>query len=105
MKIPSQRFNSALEAKKSLFHSWAIPKPFLSLRDIFALRAERFVDNYHSVTIKNITVKLADVEPRYPIDIRIYILAPDFYELRFWYQGKLNKVERIKIKDFLPVHF
>lgn len=104
-EIPNRRFNSAKEAKKSLFRSWAIPKPFLSLKDIFALRAERFVDNYHSVTIKNITVKLSDVEPRQPVDIRIYILAPDFYELRFWYQGKLNKVERMKIKDFLPVHF
>jgi transposase len=104
-EIPNRRFNSALEAKKSLFRSWSIPKPFLSLRDIFALRCQRFVDNYHSVTIKNITVKLADVEPRYPVDIRIYILAPDFYELRFWYQGKLKKVERMKIKDFLPVHF
>ena len=105
MEIPSRRFNSAQEAKKSLFRSWVIPQPFLSLRDIFALRAQRFVDNYHSITIKNITVKLSDVEPRYPIDIRIYILALDFYELRFWYQGKLIKVERMKIKDFLPVHF
>jgi hypothetical protein len=105
MEIPSKRFNSAQEAKKSLFRSWSIPKPFLSLRDVFALRCQRFVDNYHSVTIKNFTVKLPHVEPRYPVDIRIYILAPDFYELRFWYNGKLNKVHRIKIKAFLPVHF
>jgi hypothetical protein len=105
LEIPAKRFNSAKDAKKSLFHSFVIPKPFLSLRDIFALRCQRFIDNYHSVTIKNITVKLADVESRQPVDIRIYILAPDFYELRFWYHGKLNKVERMKIKNFLPVHF
>lgn len=104
-EIPNRRFNSALEAKKSLFRSWLIPGPFLSLRDIFALRAQRFVDNYHSVTIKNITVKLSDVEPRQPVDIRIYILAPDFYELRFWFNAKLVKVERMKITGFLPVHF
>jgi len=104
-EIPARRFNSALQAKKSLFHSWAVPKPFLSFKDIFALRIQRFVDNYHSVTIKNITVKLSNVEPRFPVDIRIYILEPDFYELRFWYNGKLNKVERIKIKGFLPVYF
>ena len=46
-----------------------------------------------------------DAEPRYPVDIRIYILDQDFYELRFWYNGKLIKVERTKIMDFLPVHF
>lgn len=104
-EIPNRRFNSAKEAKKSLFRSWFLPKPFLSLRDIFALRCQRFVDNYHSVTIKNLHIKLPNVEPRYPVDIRIYILEPDFYELRFWYQAKLIKTERIKVPDFLPVHF
>ena len=104
-EIPNRRFNSAKEAKKSLFRSWTIPRPFLSLKDIFALRCQRFVDNYHSVTIKNITVKLAGVESRYPVDIRIYILDKDFYELRFWYNAKLIKVIRQKIIDFLPVYF
>lgn len=104
-EIPGRRFNSALEAKKSLFRSWTIPRPFLSLRDIFALRAERFVDNYHSVTINQLTFKLSNVEPRNPVDIRIYILDQDFCELRFWYNAKLIKVERLKNKDFLPVHF
>ena len=105
LEIPSRRFNSANEAKKSLFRSWSIPRPFLSLKDIFALRAERFVDNYHSVTINNVTFKLPDVEPRRSVDIRIYILNDNFCELRFWYNAKLIKVERLKNKDFLPVHF
>ena len=105
LEIPSRRFNSALEAKKSLFRSWVIPKPFISIRDIFALRTSRFVDNYHCVTIKNLHIKLSDVEPRYPVDIRVYILAKDFYELRFWYNSKLIKVMCQKIEDFLPVHF
>ena len=104
-EIPSRRFNSALEAKKSLFRSWVIPQPFLSHKDIFALRTSRFVDNYHSVTIKNLHIKLPDVEPRFPVDIRVYILGKDFYELRFWYNAKLIKVIREKIQDFLPVHF
>lgn len=104
-EIPNRRFNSALEAKKSLFHPWVIPKPFLSLRDIFALRCQRFVDNYHSVTIKNLHIKLSDVQSRDPVDIRIYALDQDLYELRFWHNGKLLKVMRQKIMDFLPVHF
>ena len=104
-EIPARRFNSALEAKKSLFRSWTVPRPFVSIKDIFALRAERFVDNYHSVTINNVTFKLPDVEPRRPVDIRIYILNNELCELRFWYNAKLIKVERLKNKDFLPVHF
>ena len=104
-ETPIRRFNSALGANKSLFRTWSIPRPFVSPRDIFALRAERFVDNYHSVTINNIKFKLTGVEPQRSVDIRIYILDQDFCELRFWYNAKLIKVERIKNKDFLPVHF
>lgn len=105
LEIPSRRFNSALRSKKSLFRNWSIPKPFLSLRDVFCLRAKRLIDNYHCVYIKPLRVKLPNVESQQPVDIRIYILSPDFYELRFWYRGKLIKVQRSKIKGFLPVHF
>jgi hypothetical protein len=104
-EIPNRRFNSALEAKKSLFRIWAIPKPFLSYKDIFALRIERYIDGYSSVTIKNINFKLSNVEPRYPVDIRAYVLDQDFYELRFWHNGRLVKVQKLKIPDFWPVHF
>lgn len=104
-EIPNRRFNSALEAKKSLFRTWTIPRPFLSYKDIFALRIERYIDGYSSVTIKNINFKLSDVEPRYPVDIRAYVLDQDFYELRFWHNGRLVKVQKLKIPDFGPVHF
>ena len=104
-EIPSKRFNSALRSKKTLFRSWSIPKPFLSIRDIFALRCKRFIDNYHSISIGKLRIKLPYVESRQSVDIRIYILGQDFYELRFWYRGNLIKVQRSKIKDFLPVHF
>lgn len=104
MEIPIRRFNSAIEAK-IFIPPLVDSEAFLSVRDIFALRTSRFVDNYHCVIINNFKFKLTDVEPRQPVDIRIYILNQDFCELRFWYQSKLIKVERIKNKDFLPVHF
>lgn len=104
-EIPNQRFNSAQKAKKSLFRTWAIPSPFLSYKDIFALRIERYIDGYSSVTIKNINFKLSDVEPRYPVDIRAYVLDQNFYELRFWHNGRLVKIQKLKIPDFWPVHF
>ena len=104
-EIPNRRFNSAQEANKSLFRSWVIPTPFSSIRDIFALRAVRYVDNYMTVTIRNLKFKLPHVEPQHPVDIRVYILEPFFYELRFWHNSKLVKVERVKNKELLPVHF
>lgn len=104
-EIPSLRFNSAKEAKKSLFRNWTIPKPFLSFKDIFCLRINRLIDNYHSVAIRNLSIKLPNVEPHYPVDIRVYPISKDFYELRFWYKSALIKVERLEIPNFLPVHF
>jgi hypothetical protein len=104
-EIPNRRFNSALEAKKSLFRTWSIPKPFLSYKDIFALRIERTIDNYHCVNFCSQRIRLSDVEPRQFVDIRAYILDQDLYELRFWYHSKLIKVERLKTTGFLPVHF
>jgi len=104
-EIPSKRFNSAKEAKKSLFRTWDIPRPFLSYKDIFAVRIIRYIDGYSSVTIKNITIKLSEVEPRYPVDIRAYPLGHDVYELRFWHNGRLIKALKLEIPDFWPVHF
>ena len=104
-ETPNRRFNSALEAKKSLFRTWVIPRPFLSYKDIFAVRIQRIVDNYHSVSFRNLNIRLSNVEARHPVDIRAYVLDENFFELRFWYHGKLIKVERMKLKDFLPVHF
>lgn len=104
-EIPNRRFNSALEAKKSLFRTWAIPRPFLSFKDIFALRIEKSIDNYHCVNFCNLRIRLPEVESRRSVEIRVYVLDEDFYELRFWYNAKLIKVERLKLKGFLPVHF
>ena len=49
-------------------------------------------------TIKN-------VEPRYPVNIRIFLLSDKLAELRFWYNKKLIDQKRIKNEDILPVHF
>jgi hypothetical protein len=104
-ETPAKRFNCALEAKKSFFRTWVIPRPFLSFKDIFALRLERYIDNYCSVTIKNTSIKLSAVEQRRPVDIRAYRLDESLFELRFWHNGNLIKVHRMKSEDFLPVHF
>lgn len=81
------------------------PQAFLSYKDIFAIRLVRYIDGYSSVAIKNITIKLSNVEPRYPVDIRAYPLDQDLYELRFWHNGRLIKALKLKIPDFWPVHF
>ena len=104
-EIPYRRFQNALSQNNSLFREFVIPKPYLTVKDIFCLRLNRFVDNYHSVAINKIRFKLSGVEPRYPVNIRIYILSDQLSEFRFWYNGKLINKKRVKNDEFLPVHF
>ncbi len=98
-EIPYLRFQNAKERGKSLFRQFIIPLPYLTHKDIFAFRTKRFVDQYCKVTIKNLSIRLKDVEPRQTVDIRIYPLDDSLIELRFWLKGKLIDTQRIKKRE------
>jgi hypothetical protein len=95
-EIPYLRFQNAKEQGKTLFHPFTVPSPYVSYKDIFAFRTTRFVDSYCKVTIKNLSIRLRDTEPRQPIDIRVYPLNESLLELRFWHRGNLIETHRIK---------
>lgn len=95
-EIPYIRFQNAKEQGKSLFRQFTIPLPYLSYKDIFAFRTTRFVDQYCKVTVKNLPVRLKDVEPRQSIDIRVYPLNDSLIELRFWHRNRLIETLRVK---------
>ncbi|MBE3138306.1 MAG: hypothetical protein IMZ63_00665 [Actinobacteria bacterium] len=40
-EIPDVRFYRAFDEKRSLFREFVIPSPFISTKDIFALRDDR----------------------------------------------------------------
>ena len=95
-EIPYIRFQNAKEQGKSLFRQFTIPLPYLSYKDIFAFRTTRFVDQYCKVTVKNLPVRLKDVEPRQSVDIRVYPLNDSLIELRFWHHNRLIETLRVK---------
>jgi len=95
-EIPYIRFQNAKEQGKSLFRQFTIPLLYLSYKDIFAFRTTRFVDQYCKVTVKNLPVRLKDVEPRQSIDIRVYPLNDSLIELRFWHRNRLIETLRVK---------
>ncbi|OIO36196.1 MAG: hypothetical protein AUJ74_03410 [Candidatus Omnitrophica bacterium CG1_02_44_16] len=95
-EIPYIRFQNAKEQGKSLFRQFTIPLPYLSYKDIFAFRTTRFVDQYCKVTVKNLPVRLKDVEPRQSVDIRVYPLNDSLIELRFWHRNRLIETLRVK---------
>ncbi|MFZ2253537.1 MAG: hypothetical protein WAW13_05240, partial [Minisyncoccia bacterium] len=98
-EIPYLRFQNAKEQGKTLFHPFTVPSPYVSYKDIFAFRTTRFVDSYCKVTIKNLSIRLKDTQPRQPIDIRVYPLNDSLIELRFWHRNKLIETHRIKKQE------
>ena len=99
-EIPDERFYRALHGKRSLFRTFEIPKPYLSTKDIFALRAERMVNAYHKISINNLELTVPGVPLRAYTSMRI---VPDkksgLAEVRFWYDEKLVGIQKVKIED------
>ena len=98
-EIPYLRFQNAKNQNKSLFREFKIPLPYLTHKDIFCLRTSRTVDPYCKVTIKNLSLRLKDAEPRQFMDIRAYALDERLVELRFWHRGKFIEAHRVKMAD------
>ena len=104
-EIPYLRFQNALKIGRSLFREFVIPKPFLTLKDIFCLRTNRFVDNYKTVSLFNLKLKMNCDDNRISVNIRIYPLNKNLAELRFWHQDTLIDIRKVKISDLKGVHF
>jgi len=103
-EIPYFRFQRALKEKRSLFREFKIPPPFQSVKDIFCLRMDRTVDPYRRVSINHVQFK-AHADPRKQVNLRIYPLNEQLFEIRFWSEGNLIDVYKVKSSDLEGVHF
>ena len=104
-EIPYFRFQRALEEKKSLFREFQVRPPFQSVKDIFCLRINRTIDPYRRISINNLQLKVNNATPRKIVTLRIYPLNKNVSEIRFWCDGNLIDVQRIKNSDLKGVHF
>ena len=103
-EIPYYRFQRALKQKQSLFREFKIPPPFQSAKDIFCLRTDRTLDSYRRVSINHLQFKL-HADPGKQVNLRIYPLNDQLSEIRFWCEGKLIDVYKLKSSDLDGVHF
>lgn len=104
-EIPYLRFQRALKEKQSLFREFSIRPPFQSVKDIFCLRMNRTVDPYRKISIHTLQLKVNHATPRKEVNLRIYPLNHQISEIRFWCEGQLIDVQRVKNSDFKGVHF
>jgi hypothetical protein len=104
-EIPYLRFQKALREKRSLFRVFQIKPPYESVKDIFCLRMDRTIDPYRRISINNLQLKLNHSTPGKTVNLRIYPSTIEISEIRFWCEGKLIDVQRVKNSDLKGMHF
>jgi transposase len=103
-EIPYFRFQRALKERRSLFREFKIRPPFQSVKDIFCLRMDRTVDPYRQISISPLQFKV-HADPRKQVNLRIHPLNNEISEIRFWCEGKLIDIQKVKNSDLKSVHF
>ncbi len=103
-EIPYLRFQRALKQKQSLFREFKISPPYQSAKDIFCLRMDRIVDPYRRISISSLQLKV-HADPQKEVNLRIYPLNNQISEIRFWCQGKLIDIQKVKNSELKGVHF
>jgi len=103
-EIPYFRFQRALKDKQSLFREFKISPPYKSPKDIFCLRMDRIVDPYRHISISPLKFKV-HADPQKQVNLRIYPLNDQISEIRFWCEGDLIDVQKVKNSELMGVHF
>ena len=103
-EIPYFRFQRALKERKSLFREFKIRPPFQSVKDIFCLRMDRTGDSYRQISISPLQFKV-HADPQKEVNLRIHPLNDEIAEIRFWSEGKLIDVQRVKTSELKAIQF
>ena len=99
-EVPYYLFKRKVANGESLFREFTIPKPYISTKDIFALRDKRVVNAYRRISINNLVINVSGVPIREGVGLRI---VPDLKlgmaEIRFWYKDKLVGTYEVRNED------
>ena len=105
-EVTDIRFYRAVDDKRSLFREFVIPAPYVSTKDVFALRDSRIVNAYHKISLKNLELTVPKVPLRERVSLRI---VPDMTtgiaEIRFWYDKNLVGTANVKNEDLSIPNF
>ena len=93
-EIPAIRFQRAIDEGRSMFKPFQLSEPFQSTKDIFCLREQRRVNNYHQISWQGriLTVK-KDIPIGALVDLKSVPENPT-PELRLWHNNRLKQVFR-----------
>jgi hypothetical protein len=100
-EIPDIRFYRAVDEKRSLFREFILPEPYISTKDIFALRDSRVINFiYRKISLRNLELAVPKVTLRERVSLRIVLnMATGISEIRFWYAKNLVGITNVKNED------
>lgn len=99
-EIPDIRFNKALKLGQTLFRPFAIPQPFQSTRDIFALRDQRRTNGYRTISLHGKKLQVPKADPYMDIDLRFSPgKEPETIEIRFWNKETFLGIQTMPATD------
>jgi len=99
-EVPYYRLKRLVDEGKSLFREFTIPKPYLSTKDIFALRDERTVNAYRKISFNKLVINITGVPIRDKVRLRIVPdLRSGMAEIRFWSKDELVGTYQVKNED------
>jgi len=105
-EVPDIRFYRAVDEKRSLFREFIIPAPYVSTKDVFALRDNRMVNAYHKISLKNLELTVPKVPLRERVSLRIvHDMTTGIAEIRFWYAKNLVEITNVKNEDLSIPNF
>jgi len=93
-EIPEIRFQKAINDGRSMFKPFQLEGPYQSTKDIFCLREQRRVNNYHQISWQG---KILTVKRDIPIGALVNLKSiPEqpTPELRVWHDDKLRQIFR-----------
>ncbi len=89
-EIPGVRFEKARQDNLSLFHPFALPKPFSSVKDVFCIRMKRTADGYRRISLAGHSFQIPGIQPRDDVELHLVVDEDkEQVEIRFWVQEKL----------------
>jgi len=99
-EVPYYRFKRLVGEGKSLFREFSLPTPYISTKDVFALRDNRTVNAYRKISFNKLVINITGVPIRDSVGLRIVPdLASGLAEIRFWYKDKLVGTQIVKNED------
>ena len=89
-----------------MFRPFALPKPYVSTKDVFCLREKRTTNGYRRISLFNHEIEVPKVPLREEIEAH---LVPDprkgVLDIRIWWNNQMVHSVIYPLKEFPRVHF